>query len=146
MTDEKLKPCPFCGADAELCENKTHDFFVRCTDTGCHARTRNHHENSVGAIDAWNERYYDRGHGKMVIETDEYGNVHYKIESNAYVVSQDDMERFASSVADLRQLVSDLWDFAIIGTNTPPVFTAQWHERAVMLRDRARDLGIEVRQ
>lgn len=146
MTDNQLKPCPFCGADAELCENKTHDFFVRCTDTGCHARTRNYHENSVGAIDAWNERHYDRSLGKMAIETDDYGNVHYRIDSNAYLVSQDDMERFSRCVADLRQLVSDLWDFAIIGKDTPPIFTAQWHECAVKMRDRALALGIEVAQ
>ena len=134
---EQLKPRPFCGADAELCENKTHDFFVRCTDTGCHARTRNHHENSVGAIDAWNERYYDRSHGKMVIETDGYGNIHYKIESNAYVVSQDDMERFSRCVADLRQLGSDLY---------LQLRNAYDSKELDEFRERMHALGIEVRQ
>lgn len=146
MSDNQLKPCPFCGADAELCENKTHDFFVRCVDTRCHARTRNYHENSVGAIDSWNERHYDRGLGKMVIETDEYGDVHYRIDSNAYLVSQDDMEHFNSYVANLRQLVSDLWDFTIVGTNTPHLFSAEWHAQACAIRDRARELGVEVAQ
>lgn len=142
--DDELRACPFCGGDAELCENKTHDFFVRCTDTGCHARTRNYHENSVGAIDSWNGRHYDRRLGKLVIETDDYGNVCYKVESNAYVLSQSDMESYARCVNDLRQLVRDLWDFAIIGTNTPPLFSAEWHMQACAIRDRALELGIEV--
>lgn len=51
-----LLPCPFCGSRAELCETKTHDYFVRCTDAVCHARTRNYHENDIGAITGWNAR------------------------------------------------------------------------------------------
>lgn len=51
-----LKPCPFCGSPAELLHTKAWDYFVRCTDKGCAARTRQHHENDVGAVDAWNTR------------------------------------------------------------------------------------------
>lgn len=57
---------------------------------------------------------------------------------------REDAERFSRCVADLRQLVSDLWEFTIIGKDTPPIFTAQWHARACAIRDRARDLGVEV--
>lgn len=53
---EELKPCPFCGSPAELCETKNHDYFVRCSNVNCHARTRNFHENDVGAVMAWNDR------------------------------------------------------------------------------------------
>ena len=52
----ELRPCPFCGADAELVHNAHWDYFVRCTDKQCAARTRLHHENENGAVDAWNRR------------------------------------------------------------------------------------------
>ena len=52
----ELKPCPFCGGEAELWHNKTWDYVVRCTNKGCAARTRQYHENSNGAVDAWNTR------------------------------------------------------------------------------------------
>lgn len=54
--NDQLKPCPFCGSTAELLHTKTWDYFVRCTDKGCAARTRQYHENNVGAVDAWNKR------------------------------------------------------------------------------------------
>lgn len=53
MTDELL-PCPFCGGEAELWHNSTWDYVARCTS--CKARTRQHHDNCVGAIIAWNTR------------------------------------------------------------------------------------------
>lgn len=59
MTDNRtteLLPCPFCGGEAELWHNKTWDYVVRCTNKGCAARTRQYHENSNGAVDAWNTR------------------------------------------------------------------------------------------
>lgn len=55
----ELKPCPFCGAAAKMEHTRSGDDFVRCTDPSCHARTRNYHENDVGARDAWNERADD---------------------------------------------------------------------------------------
>ena len=51
-----LKPCPFCGSHAELLHTKAWDYFVRCTDKGCAARTRQYHENDAGAVNAWNTR------------------------------------------------------------------------------------------
>lgn len=53
MTTDLL-PCPFCGASAELRHNKTWDYEVRCTK--CRVKTRQHHENSVGAVMDWNKR------------------------------------------------------------------------------------------
>lgn len=55
MTNQLL-PCPFCGSPAELLHTKAWDYFVRCTDKGCAARTRQYHENNVGAVNAWNAR------------------------------------------------------------------------------------------
>ena len=147
---EELKPCPFCGEHADLCETKNHDYFVRCSNVNCHARTRNFHENDVGAVMAWNERYYDRNLGKMVIETDEYGNIHYKIESNAYLVSQEDMEHFNSYVANLRELVRGL-DHCMRSTSSSSDECAGcplqgWSTDGFQCTksDRMRDLGIEV--
>lgn len=53
----KLKPCPFCGAPAELWHSSTWDYEVRCT--GCRAKTRRHHENENGATMDWNRRVDD---------------------------------------------------------------------------------------
>ena len=56
MTNTTLLPCPFCGAPAELIHNSHWDYFVRCTDKRCAARTRQHHENENGAVLGWNKR------------------------------------------------------------------------------------------
>lgn len=53
---EKLKPCPFCGGEAELVRNSSGSYFVRCTDRQCAARTRLFHENENGARASWNRR------------------------------------------------------------------------------------------
>lgn len=50
----ELSACPFCGGEAELKHNKTWDYFVRCKS--CGVRTRQHHENHVGAEMDWNRR------------------------------------------------------------------------------------------
>ena len=52
----ELKHCPFCGSPAELTHTKTWDYYVRCTNKPCAARTRQYHENDVGAVNAWNTR------------------------------------------------------------------------------------------
>jgi ssDNA-binding Zn-finger/Zn-ribbon topoisomerase 1 len=56
MTNTTLLPCPFCGAPGELIHNSNLDYFVRCTDKRCAARTRQHHENENGAVLGWNKR------------------------------------------------------------------------------------------
>lgn len=50
----ELLTCPFCGGDAALERNASWDYFVRCKS--CRVRTRQHHENSVGAVLDWNRR------------------------------------------------------------------------------------------
>ena len=57
--EDGLRPCPFCGGDAELVHLKSGDDYVRCTE--CRARTRQHHENEVGARDDWNRRTREAG-------------------------------------------------------------------------------------
>lgn len=54
--DKALKRCPFCGADAEMVHNSNWDYFVRCTNKHCAARTRLHHANENGAAIGWNRR------------------------------------------------------------------------------------------
>ena len=56
-----LKPCPFCGGEAELCDSaefapfERRHFYVRCMVPDCQSRgiewTSTHH-----AITAWNRR------------------------------------------------------------------------------------------
>lgn len=53
---ETLKPCPFCGGEAELVRNSSGNHFVRCTNRQCAAKTRLYHENENGARLAWNRR------------------------------------------------------------------------------------------
>lgn len=53
---ETLKPCPFCGGEAELVRNSSGSYFVRCTDRQCAAKTRLFHENENGARASWNRR------------------------------------------------------------------------------------------
>lgn len=52
--EEKLRPCPFCGAEAELVRNSSGIYFARCTNRQCAAKTRLYHENENGARLAWN--------------------------------------------------------------------------------------------
>lgn len=53
---ETLRPCPFCGGEAELVRNSSGSYFVRCTDRQCAAKTRLFHENENGARASWNRR------------------------------------------------------------------------------------------
>ena len=61
MTME-LKPCPFCGGEAELREERGLTrtlFFVSCENDNCGVvvETRNSVSSTkVGAIEAWNRR------------------------------------------------------------------------------------------
>lgn len=62
MTHE-LKPCPFCGGKAELCEDDRGDFFISCV--GCYDKELEfNHLNGIKyttksyVIDRWNTRAY----------------------------------------------------------------------------------------
>lgn len=56
MMDKTLEACPFCGAPAEMVRNGSGDYFARCTNGQCAAKTRLYHENENGARIAWNRR------------------------------------------------------------------------------------------
>lgn len=58
--DETLKPCPCCGAPAEMRHSRAGDDFVKCTNPCCGMRTKNCHENEVGARPVWNARIGER--------------------------------------------------------------------------------------
>lgn len=60
---EKLKPCPFCGVEAEL-DIKQHvpkgyDYTPRCTNPSCAGRLTKKWINAEEAIKAWNRRVSD---------------------------------------------------------------------------------------
>lgn len=67
----KLKPCPFCGSDAEIKIMKTHQAqiaYVDCTVCSCR-KTRLEYPNYDGdieydMIDSWNRRVNDGGKNK----------------------------------------------------------------------------------
>lgn len=51
---ETLKPCPFCGGEAEI-ERYTTKPYVACSECGCSMPDR--HQSETEAIAAWNTRY-----------------------------------------------------------------------------------------
>ena len=57
----ELKACPFCGGKAEMRKTSSWDFYVKCTNPGCGARTKNCHDNEPGAAMCWNERVGEEG-------------------------------------------------------------------------------------
>lgn len=63
----KLKPCPFCGGEAELLaeEDSIDSYWVRCPNSECSAKT---FEYSCGdhAINKWNTRTQDPRIKKML--------------------------------------------------------------------------------
>lgn len=52
---EKLKPCPFCGGEAELYENYYHGCNIYCLECGVEFECDSKEE----AIEAWNRRVSD---------------------------------------------------------------------------------------
>ena len=57
---EKLKPCPFCGSEAEM-KIETHtptgfDYTPRCKNPSCAGRLAKKWHNEKNAIEAWNRR------------------------------------------------------------------------------------------
>lgn len=62
----ELKPCPFCGGEAEIgfkrsCYNhwKPEGFYPRCKDTKCIGRVYRKYHTEKAARDAWNRRVGD---------------------------------------------------------------------------------------
>ena len=57
-----LKPCPFCGANAEMKvephvpASRGYDYTPRCTETGCCGRSAKKYSNEKQAIYRWNRR------------------------------------------------------------------------------------------
>lgn len=50
----RLRPCPFCGSDAEMRHGHNHH-YARCTNQDCLVRTRRFSD-VTDAIMAWNKR------------------------------------------------------------------------------------------
>lgn len=56
MSDTKLKPCPFCGAEVELHSvdiGSATDYFISCKECGC---KQSGSISRQAVINAWNER------------------------------------------------------------------------------------------
>ena len=72
-----LKPCPFCGANAEMKvephipASKGYDYTPRCTVTGCCGRSTKKYTNEKQAIYRWNRRSdeQERPKGRWIKET-----------------------------------------------------------------------------
>lgn len=59
-TEEKLKPCPFCGGKAETDYGcfRYESFFVYCLDCGAYLCDPNI-DSEKGVIEKWNKRIYE---------------------------------------------------------------------------------------
>lgn len=55
QTDVTLKPCPFCGGEAELRGHYAPEYWVGCVKIGCKATTEGFGDKQR-AIAAWNQR------------------------------------------------------------------------------------------
>ena len=69
MMDEKLKPCPFCGAHAQIFENDDNTCYIECMC--CFVRTDDYY-NKKDLIADWNRRY-DSSNG-LTADPDEWDN------------------------------------------------------------------------
>lgn len=57
MSEVKLKPCPFCGGEAEICNIYDHRRSVRCHK--CWAKSVFVDESDIKeAVEAWNKRVH----------------------------------------------------------------------------------------
>lgn len=76
MSEEKLKPCPFCGGEAEIVRDVGSIWDVSCKR--CYASIGAYHSYSKeAAIYAWNRRWQNIRTGMRVISFDleeEYKN------------------------------------------------------------------------
>lgn len=53
---EEIKPCPFCGKDAELTENEDYYWYVECTECCARGEWFYGYKEKDKAIKAWNRR------------------------------------------------------------------------------------------
>lgn len=59
--EDKLKPCPFCGKEADLNEGQTGHFYVTCPNYFCNVMAMtNTFETPTEAIKVWNKRGGER--------------------------------------------------------------------------------------
>lgn len=59
MENRELKPCPFCGGEAELITRKqcyADSYTVRCKNQGCRGRAQKLVRAKHEAIKSWNRR------------------------------------------------------------------------------------------
>ncbi len=59
---DRLKPCPFCGADAERMSHENYKaevYYIRCSNDGCRCGETKHYWNEEDAVKAWNRRVSD---------------------------------------------------------------------------------------
>lgn len=49
----ELKPCPFCGKDAQMCHTGREHHHVQCVGCACHTMS---YETPIEAIEVWNRR------------------------------------------------------------------------------------------
>ena len=57
----ELKPCPFCGGEARVCDNEQ-TVFVRCKECSCQAQEITANTKYCAwdlAVDSWNRRVND---------------------------------------------------------------------------------------
>ncbi len=59
MTDQKLKPCPFCGGEARIDKLYENEWYVYCP------KCERHYDTEQEAIENWNAR--------VVIQNDRIG-------------------------------------------------------------------------
>ncbi|WP_027859235.1 Lar family restriction alleviation protein [Marinobacterium jannaschii] len=67
MSNQKLKPCPFCGGEAELIEAQYP--YVECTECGISIDfLRNREFDHKAAVDKWNARHIPEGYVLVPVE------------------------------------------------------------------------------
>ena len=64
----KLKPCPFCGGDAEMRRTSSWNYFVKCTNKACGASSRHFQDNEPGAALSWNRRAENAELRKLLVD------------------------------------------------------------------------------
>lgn len=86
MTDE-LKPCPFCGSNAEM-RQSGYGWFVTCTGTDCGSAMDNAPMDPGGAAIAWNRRT------DLSAQSSQQGWVSPEMQDRFFNIAETVMERF----------------------------------------------------